>query len=168
MDVTHKARFSVNTSDFARPVPHVRNSSWFRFLCSIRAESPSAAGARLCSYERPQLAVSKRLLRKRGAALSVFLLPVRSVDPEYVEFRKPWPPVRIVGTMSATRMARTTRHCARQGRCPSRQPASSSRGHSRHLSNRGNNLSGIIVLFASSWRNPPAVLLRFIVGCLRE
>jgi hypothetical protein len=32
-----------------------------------------------------------RVLRKRGVPLSVFLVPMGSVDPEYVEFWKPWP-----------------------------------------------------------------------------
>ncbi len=31
------------------------------------------------------------MLRKRGVPLSVFLVPMGSVDPEYVEFWKPWP-----------------------------------------------------------------------------
>jgi hypothetical protein len=32
-----------------------------------------------------------RLLRKRGVPLVVFLVPMGSVDPDYVEFWKPWP-----------------------------------------------------------------------------
>lgn len=32
-----------------------------------------------------------RILRKRGVPLVVFLVPMGSVDPDYVEFWKPWP-----------------------------------------------------------------------------
>ncbi len=37
------------------------------------------------------IAATDRLLRDRGVPLSVFLVPMGSVDPEYVEFWKPWP-----------------------------------------------------------------------------
>ena len=37
------------------------------------------------------IAATDRLLRRRGVPLSVFLVPMGSVDPEYVEFWKPWP-----------------------------------------------------------------------------
>jgi len=37
------------------------------------------------------IAATDRLLRSRGVPLSVFLVPMGSVDPEYVDFWKPWP-----------------------------------------------------------------------------
>ncbi len=36
---------------------------------------------------------TERVLRKRGVPLSVFLVPMGSVDPDYAEFWKPWPRV---------------------------------------------------------------------------
>jgi hypothetical protein len=53
---------------------------------AVRLANPGQVDATLSWIEATQ-----RLLRPRGIPLVVFLIPMGSVDPEYVEFWKPWP-----------------------------------------------------------------------------
>lgn len=54
------------------------------------------------------IAAIDRLARERGVPLRIFLAPVGTLDPEYVEFWKPWPRAysfNYVGENRATRLA---------------------------------------------------------------
>lgn len=53
---------------------------------AVRLANPGQVDATLSWIEAMQ-----RLLHPRGIPLVVFLVPMGSVDPEYVEFWKPWP-----------------------------------------------------------------------------
>jgi hypothetical protein len=62
-------------------------------VASSREDAARKAGGGYVEATLSWIEATDRVLRKRGVPLSVFLVPMGSVDPEYVEFWKPWPRV---------------------------------------------------------------------------
>ena len=70
-----------------------------------------------------------RLLRKNGVPLVVFLVPMGSVDPDYVDFWKPWPRAYSWNYICDEWHAQLAAD-ARQGGHPPCRPAPLARRHS--------------------------------------
>lgn len=60
-------------------------------VAASRADGVRLAGKGQVEATFSWIDATHRLLRKRGVPLMVFLVPMGSVDPDYVEFWKPWP-----------------------------------------------------------------------------
>jgi hypothetical protein len=62
-------------------------------VATSREDAKRKADKRSVEATFSWIEATERALRKRGVPLSVFLVPMGSVDPDYVEFWKPWPRV---------------------------------------------------------------------------
>jgi len=60
-------------------------------VAKSRADVVRLMGTRQVDATFSWIEATDRLLRSRGIPLVVFLVPMGSVDPDYVEFWKPWP-----------------------------------------------------------------------------
>jgi acetyltransferase AlgX (SGNH hydrolase-like protein) len=65
--------------------------TWNFKVPTSRQDAPQFAGDGKVEATLSWIEATGRLLRSRGIPLLIVLAPVGSVDPEYVEFWKPWP-----------------------------------------------------------------------------